>query len=88
MSIEDWRAKSMRSTTGSLNCSTSDRSAIEVERSTCGEPPRAIRRGREILQRIKKLNVGPLDDEGLQRLFERVIDECRRIERIEREKED
>ncbi len=40
----------------------------------------------EILHRIKDSNGGPLDDEGLQRLFERVIDECRRIERLEREK--
>jgi chorismate mutase len=43
-------------------------------------------REREILRRMKEQNRGPLDKEGLQRLFERVIDECRRIERNESEK--
>ena len=43
-------------------------------------------RERDILRRMKEQNNGPLDHEGLQRLFERVIDECRRIERNESEK--
>jgi hypothetical protein len=38
------------------------------------------------LKRIKETNTGPLDGEGLQRLFERIIDECRLIERLEQEK--
>jgi chorismate mutase len=35
-----------------------------------------------IFQRMKGENPGPLDDEAIVRLFERVIDESRRLERI------
>ena len=35
-----------------------------------------------IFQRMKAENPGPLDDEAIIRLFERVIDESRRLERI------
>ncbi len=91
MSIEDWRRK----------IDELDRKLVELlnERAKCaieiGRIKHALdlrvydpEREREILQRIKTGNPGPLDDEGLQRLFERIIDECRRIERVEREKKD
>ena len=39
-------------------------------------------REREVIENVRRLNGGPLDEEGLRRLFERVIDECRRIERL------
>ena len=87
MSIEDWRRK----------IDEIDNKLVELlnERSKCaleiGKIKHALNlrvydpeREREILRRIKEANAGPLDDEGLQRLFERVIDECRRIERLER----
>jgi len=90
MSIEDWRRK----------IDEIDRQLVHLlnERSKCAIEIGRIKhdlnmrvydpeREREILRRIKDTNDGPLDDEGLQRLFERVIDECRRIERHEREKE-
>jgi chorismate mutase-like protein len=90
MSIEDWRRK----------IDEIDRQLVQLlnERSKCAIEIGKIKhdlnmrvydpeREREILRRIKETNDGPLDDEGLQRLFERVIDECRRIERHEREKE-
>jgi len=90
MSIEDWRHR----------IDEIDRKLVELlnERSRCAIEIGKIKhdlnlrvydpeREREILQRIKETNGGPLDDEGLQRLFERVIDECRRIERREREKD-
>lgn len=40
--------------------------------------------GREkaIFERMKGDNPGPLDDQAIVRLFERVIDESRRLERI------
>jgi len=91
MSIEDWRRK----------IDLIDLKLVELfnERSKCAieigkiKHAQSLRvydpeREREILRRIKEANSGPLDDEGLQRLFERVIDECRRIERLEREKKD
>lgn len=39
-------------------------------------------REKRIFQRMKSLNAGPLEDEAIVRLFERVIDESRRLERI------
>ena len=36
----------------------------------------------EVLARVQKLNTGPLDDGAIRRLFERVIDEARRLERL------
>jgi chorismate mutase len=36
----------------------------------------------EVLNHVQQLNAGPLDDGAMRRLFERVIDEARRLERI------
>lgn len=44
-------------------------------------------REKRIFERMRSLNPGPLDDGAIVRLFERVIDESRRLERI-RTKED
>ena len=89
MSIDDWRAK----------IDEIDRKLVELlnERSRCaieiGRIKQALKlrvydpeRERDVIQRAKEANRGPLDDEGLQRLFERIIDECRHIERGETEK--
>ena len=86
MSIEDWRRK----------IDEIDSKLVELfnERSKCAIEIGKIKhdlslrvydpqREREILQRIKGVNHGPLDSEAMRRLFERVIDESRRIERIE-----
>ena len=85
MSIEDWRRR----------FDEIDRKLLELlnERSRCAIEIGKIKRAQnvpiydperegEILRRMKAENPGPLDEEGLQRLFERVIDECRRIETI------
>lgn len=39
-------------------------------------------REKRIFDRMKRDNPGPLDDHAIVRLFERVIDESRRLERI------
>lgn len=39
-------------------------------------------REKKIFQRMKSDNPGPLDDQAIVRLFERVVDESRRLERI------
>ena len=39
-------------------------------------------REKKIFQQMKEENPGPLDDDAIVRLFERVIDESRRLERI------
>lgn len=38
-------------------------------------------REREVLAHVRRINAGPLDDEAIARLFERIIDEARRLER-------
>ena len=89
MTIEDWRRK----------IDEIDRKLVELlnERSRCaieiGKVKKAqnlnvfdAEREQEVLKRIKEANTGPLDAEGLQRLFKRIMDECRQVERIEHEK--
>ena len=39
-------------------------------------------REKEILARIMKDNRGPLESKALKRLFERILDESRRVERL------
>lgn len=36
----------------------------------------------EVLAHVQSINPGPLDDGAVRRLFERVIDEARRLERL------
>jgi chorismate mutase len=36
----------------------------------------------EVLGHVQSINPGPLDDSAIRRLFERIIDEARRLERI------
>ena len=43
-------------------------------------------REEQIIDMMLRHNSGPLDNEGIRRLFERIIDESRRIERITAEK--
>jgi chorismate mutase len=42
----------------------------------------------QVLANVSTANTGPLDAGAIRRLFERVIDEARRVERIEAEKKD
>jgi chorismate mutase-like protein len=89
MSIENWR-KRIDEIDGKLLELLNERSrcAIEIGKIKRAQSVRVYdpEREREILRRLKEQNQGPLDEESLQRLFERVIDECRRIERKESEK--
>jgi chorismate mutase len=39
-------------------------------------------REREVLRHVRELNGGPLDAHAIVRLFERIIDEARRLERM------
>lgn len=45
-------------------------------------------REKRIFARMKEDNPGPLDDGAIVRLFERVVDESRRLERIMSHKEE
>jgi chorismate mutase len=53
----------------------------EIKKSR-GLPVYDPAREKTIFQRMKVENPGPLDGEAIVRLFERVIDESRRLERI------
>lgn len=39
-------------------------------------------REKDVLEHVQTINRGPLDDHAVKRLFERVIDEARRLERL------
>jgi chorismate mutase len=39
-------------------------------------------RERQVLEHVRGVNPGPLDGEAIARLFERIIDEARRLERL------
>jgi chorismate mutase len=45
-------------------------------------------REKRIFSRMKSDNPGPLDDDAIVRMFERVVDESRRLERIMSHKEE
>lgn len=83
-SIADWRRR----------IDEIDRKLVELlnERSQCAielgklkqeshEPLYQPAREREVLANAEKCNMGPLPDTAIRRLFERIIDEARSIER-------
>ena len=83
MSIDDWRSRIDeidRKLVELLNDRT--QCAIEIAKLKKALNMRVYdpEREREVIERVRRENHGPLDNDGLQRLFERVIDECRRIE--------
>jgi chorismate mutase len=47
-----------------------------------GLPVYQPKREAEVLAHVRSVNVGPLEDDAIQRLFERIIDEARRLERL------
>ncbi len=85
MEIEDWRRM----------IDEIDAQLVELlnRRSRCAFEIGKLKRARnlpiyspereqQVLERVRRLNHGPLDDDALQRLFERIIDESRRLERL------
>ena len=85
MTIEDWRTRIDEIDRKLVDLlQERARYAIEVgkiktqERITIFDPERE----RQILLNILRDNHGPLDDDALRRIFERLIDECRRIEAL------
>ncbi len=63
--------------------------AIEIGRikRQIGLPVYSPSREKEVIEHVISRNGGPLDREAVRRLFERIIDESRRIERVTVEKE-
>ena len=58
--------------------------AVEIGRikRTLGLPIYSPEREAEILERVMRENPGPLDALAVRRVFERIIDESRRLERL------
>src|SRR5881392_756957 len=44
-------------------------------------------REKEVLHHVEETNAGPLDPSAVRRLFERIIDESRRVERLSARKD-
>ena len=56
--------------------------AIGHEKKLAGLEVYQPSREAEVLGHVQRVNMGPLDDGAIKRLFERIIDEARRLERI------
>ncbi len=58
--------------------------AIEIGRikRRLGLPIYDPKREEDIVKEMLRLNLGPLDAQSVRRLYERIIDESRRIERV------
>lgn len=83
MTIEDWRAKIDALDKQVLDLLTERaKCVLEVGKIKSQQNAQIFNpeRERQIIQKILSENKGPLDDDGLRRIFERIIDEMRRIE--------
>lgn len=58
--------------------------ALEIgrEKKAAGMEIYQPSREADVLSHVQRINPGPLDNGAIKRLFERVIDEARRLERI------
>ncbi|HEX6974750.1 MAG TPA: chorismate mutase [Vicinamibacterales bacterium] len=56
--------------------------AVGLEKKGAGLEIYQPARETEVLAHVQRINHGPLDDGAMKRLFERIIDEARRLERI------
>jgi len=58
--------------------------ALEIGRlkREMGVPIYQPDREAEVLKNVQRLNTGPLDGAAIKRLFERIIDEARHLERV------
>ena len=88
--IEDWR-KRIDAIDEQLMRLLNSRSACAVEigkiKRALGLPVYSPDREAWILDRVARENLGPLDNTAIRRVFERIIDESRRLERIASEEE-
>ena len=67
---------------GLLNARAECALAIGQEKKLAGMEIYQPEREADVLQHVQNINKGPLDNGAMKRLFERVIDEARRLERI------
>jgi chorismate mutase len=65
-----------------LNARAAHALAIGWLKEQAHEPVYQPAREAEVLVHVRSVNQGPLDDGAVTRLFERIIDEARRLERL------
>lgn len=90
MNIEDWRDEIDRLDEQLVKLlNARSQCAIELGRikRELGLAIYSPDREREVIAHVTGINPGPLDRTAVRRLFERIIDESRRIERVTVEKE-
>ena len=84
MDLEDWRKK-INELDASLISLLNERAkcavAIGEIKRTIGQPIYDPVREAWILEKVAEKNPGPLESDAIKRLFERIIDESRRLER-------
>ena len=84
MSIEDWRHR-IDEIDKSLVQLLNERSNCVVEigkiKHTTGEPLYQPEREKQVLDGVVRAYPGPLPDAAIRRLFERILDEARSVER-------
>ncbi len=84
MDIDDWRKK-IDELDAKLVELLNQRSACAAEigqlKQKDGQPIYSPEREREILDQVQRLNRGPLGNDALKRLFERILDEARVVEK-------
>lgn len=83
--IEAWRRR-IDEIDQQLSRLLNSRSACAVEigriKRVLGLPIYSPEREARVLERVARENPGPLDAQALRRVFERIIDESRRLERV------
>ena len=83
--VEAWRRR-IDAIDSQLMGLLNSRSACAVEigkiKRALGLPIYSPEREAEILERVMRENPGPLDPTAVRRVFERIIDESRRLERL------
>ena len=84
MTIEDWRRK-IDELDRKLVTLLNERSQCAVEvgklKRESHAPLYQPEREREILDNVARANAGPLPEQAIRRLFERILDEARAVER-------
>ena len=71
-----------RKVVGLLNERAEQAIALGRIKKRLGFPIYQPEREEQVLRNVQGCNGGPLEDEALRRLFERIIDESRRLERV------
>lgn len=90
MSDPDWRMRALRDRIDALDeqlvVLLNERAACALEigeiKRTLGMAIYQPGREKDVLDHVRRVNAGPLDGEAVMRLFERIIDEARRLERV------